>query len=62
MLPKQQYETFCVNEGDDTIYDVRGFDPDIMLPDEDVYKVKKKKKETLPEGLETFMDEDKETT
>jgi len=62
MIEKQQYETFCVNEGDDTIYDVRGFDPDIMLPDEDVYKVKKKKKETLPEGLETFMDEDKETT
>ena len=49
-------ETFCVNEGDDTVYDVRGFDPDIMLPDEDVYKVKKKDKvEKEAEGLETFM-------
>ena len=62
MIENRQYETFTVNEGDETIYDVQGFDPDIMLPDEDVYKVKKKKKETLPEGLETFMDEDKETT
>ena len=62
IIENRQYETFTVNEGDETIYDVQGFDPDIMLPDEDVYKVKKKKKETLPEGLETFMDEDKETT
>ena len=62
MIEKQHYETFTTLDGDDTVYDVRGFDPDIMLPDEDVYKVKKKKKETLPEGLETFMDEDKETT
>ena len=65
MIEKQQYETFCVNEGDDTIYDVRGFDPDIMLPDEDVYKVKKKAKVETPEGLETFMEKsetDKENT
>ena len=57
MIEKQQYETYTVNEGDDTVYDVRGFDPDIMLPDEDVYKVKKKEKSTLPEGLEEFMSE-----
>ena len=57
MIEKQQYETYTTNEGDDTVYDVRGFDPDIMLPDEDVYKVKKKEKSTLPEGLEEFMEE-----
>jgi len=65
MIEKQQYETYTVNEGDDTVYDVRGFDPDIMLPDEDVYKVKKKEKTTTPEGLETFMETsetDTETT
>ena len=64
MIEKQQYETYTTNEGDDTVYDVRGFDPDIMLPDEDVYKVKKKEKSTLPEGLEEFMEEnsDIETT
>ena len=57
MIEKQQYETYTTNEGDDTVYDIRGFDPDIMLPDEDVYKVKKKEKSTLPEGLEEFMEE-----
>ena len=65
MIEKQQYETFTTLEGDDTVYDVRGFDPDIMLPDEDVYKVKKKEKTATPEGLETFMETsetDKETT
>ena len=61
MIEKQQYEIYTVNEGDDTVYDVRGFDPDIMLPDEDVYKVKKKEKSTLPEGLEEFMSENSDT-
>ena len=62
MIENRQYETFTVNEGDETIYDVQGFDPDIMLPDEDVYVVKKKeKKEEESEGLETFMETDKDT-
>ena len=62
IIENRQYETFTVNEGDDTIYDVQGFDPDIMLPDEDVYVVKKKdKKEEESEGLETFMETDKNT-
>jgi len=62
IIENRQYETFTVNEGDDTIYDVQGFDPDIMLPDEDVYVVKKKeKKEEGTEGLETFMETDKDT-
>ena len=29
-------------EGDENSYSVSGFDPTIMLPDEDVYKPKKK--------------------
>ena len=57
IIEKQQYETYTTNEGDDTVYDIKGFDPDIMLPDEDVYKVKSKQKSTLPEGLEEFMEE-----
>ena len=58
MIEKQQYESYTTLDGDDTVYDIRGFDPDIMLPDEDVYKTKKKPK-TLPtdEGLEEFMKE-----
>ena len=59
IIENRQYETFTVNEGDDTIYDVQGFDPDIMLPDEDVYVVKKKEEES--EGLENFMETDKTT-
>ena len=46
IIEKQQYETYTTNEGDDTVYDIKGFDPDIMLPDEDVYKVKSKQKST----------------
>ena len=61
IIENRQYETFTVNEGDDTIYDVQGFDPDIMLPDEDVYVVKKKEKKEETEGLETFMETDKNT-
>ena len=30
------------NGGDDSAYSVVGFDPTVMLPDEDVYKPKKK--------------------
>ena len=61
IIENRQYETFTVNEGDETIYDVQGFDPDIMLPDEDVYVVKKKEKKEETEGLETFMETDKDT-
>tara|TARA_Y100001938_G_scaffold147020_1_gene227272 strand:- start:1062 stop:1625 length:564 start_codon:yes stop_codon:yes gene_type:complete len=60
MIEKQQYETYTTNEGDDTVYDIRGFDPDVMLPDEDVYKPKKKSQSNLPEGLEEFMAEQNE--
>ena len=44
-------------EGDDTTYSVRGFNPDQLLPDEDVYKPKKvsSKKNN---GLEEFMDKE----
>ena len=42
MIEKQQYQLYDVNEGDDTVYDIGGFDPEIMLPEEDVYKPKKK--------------------
>ena len=62
MIEKQHYETFTTLDADDTVYDVRGFDPDIMLPDEDVYKTKKKETEVSPEGLEQYMEEDENST
>ena len=42
-------------DGDDTGYSVQGFDPNIMLPDEDVYKPKKKVVKKT-KGLESFME------
>ena len=44
-------------EGDDSSYFVMGFDPNVMLPDEDVYKPKKKSS-SKTKGLETFMEEE----
>ena len=60
MIEKRSYDTFTTMEGDDTPYQVRGFDPDLMLPDEDVYKPKKKKPTERKEGLENFMDKENE--
>ena len=62
IIEKQNYETFTTLDNDDTVYDIRGFDPDIMLPDEDVYKTKKKQVEDLPEGLEQYMEENADST
>ena len=58
MIEKRSYDSFTVMEGDDTPYQVRGFDPDLMLPDEDVYKPKKKETTTKTNGLENFMESD----
>jgi hypothetical protein len=45
-------------EGDEaSSYTVSGFDPMIMLPDEDVYKPKKKV-DPETKGLEKFMEEE----
>ena len=43
-------------EGDYTTYSVGGFDAINMLPDEAVYKPKKKEQSTKTEGLENFME------
>ena len=40
---------------DDKVYNVRGFDPNLMLPDEDVYKPKKSIVDKK-NGLENFME------
>ena len=57
MIENVQYESWTTMDGDDTSYTVSGFDPNIMLPDEDVYKPKKKPS-VKTKGLETFMKED----
>ena len=55
IIENDNYETYTTMEGDDTIYSVRGFDPTLMLPDEDVYKPKKKET-AKTKGLENFME------
>ncbi len=56
IIAKQDFTSYVTMEGDDTSYTVSGFDPNIMLPEEDVYKPKKKNKEPKVEGLENFME------
>ena len=52
MIENVTYESWETMDGDDTSYSVVGFDPTIMLPDEDVYKPKRKVSKT--KGLETL--------
>ena len=57
MIENKVYDSYTTMEGDKTTYSVRGFNPDQLLPNEDVYKQKKvslKKKN----GLEEFMDKE----
>lgn len=57
MISKQNYTAFTTMEGDDTGYSVRGFDPNLMVPNEPVYKTKSSE-EKKKKGLENFMDTD----
>ena len=56
MIEKRSYVSYTTMEGDDRAYQIGGFDPDLMLPDEDVYKPKKKEKVQKTNGLENFME------
>ena len=58
MIEKQEYLPYITMAGDNTNYNIGGFDPTIMLPDEDVYKPKKKDSKNEPKGLENFMEMD----
>jgi DNA-directed RNA polymerase specialized sigma24 family protein len=60
LISKQEYVPFDTIDGDTSKYSVVGFDPNVMVPDEAVYKPKKKKEETESKrvGLENFMDEE----
>ena len=57
MIENNQYESWTTIDGDTSTYSVIGFDPALMLPEEDVYKPKKKPT-TKRKGLETFMEEE----
>ena len=55
MIENGSFESWTTMEGDDSSYSVIGFDPNLMLPDEDVYKPKTKPTEKT-KGLENFME------
>ena len=55
MIENSQYTSWVTMDGDDSSYSVMGFDPNVMLPEEDVYKPKKKEI-TSTKGLEVFME------
>jgi len=57
MIENSQYQAWTTMDGDDSSYSVMGFDPTVMLPEEDVYKPKKKSAPKT-KGLETFMEEE----
>ena len=57
MIQNVNYESWTTMKGDNSQYVVMGFDPTVMLPDEDVYKPKKKPS-AKRKGLETFMEEE----
>jgi len=58
IINKQDFSSWTTMEGDNTVYSVQGFDPNLMVPDEAVYKPKKKLKEIKAKGLENFMEAD----
>ena len=54
-IEKNAYEAYVTMPGDDTSYSVTGFDINLLLPPEDVYKPKKKNVGRT-KGLDNFME------
>ena len=55
MIEREAYSSFTTMEGDSNVYQVDGIDLAAFLPEEDVYKPKKKQP-TKKKGLEVFME------
>ena len=58
MIEKQEFIPWVTNPHDDRQYQVSGFDINVMVPDEAVYKPKKKENKDKKGGLENFMELD----
>ena len=56
MIERDAYDSFITMEGDDSYYYVEGIDTKLILPDDDVYKPKKKES-AKKKGLEVFMED-----
>tara|TARA_R100001086_G_scaffold67590_1_gene31716 strand:- start:1594 stop:2118 length:525 start_codon:yes stop_codon:yes gene_type:complete len=57
MIEREAYNSFTTMEGDSNSYQVDNIDLAAFLPDEDVYKPKKKQS-TKKKGLEVFMEKE----
>ena len=57
MIEREDYNSFTTMEGDSNSYQVDNIDLTAFLPDEDVYKPKKKQS-TKKKGLEVFMEKE----
>ena len=57
IIEKANVEFFTTMPSDERIYSMQGFDPNAFLPEEDVYKPKKKTVKKK-KGLEEFMETD----
>lgn len=57
MIERDAYDSFTTMEGDDSSYYVEGIDTKLFLPEDDVYKPKKKEP-AKKKGLEIFMEKD----
>ena len=55
MIEKQEFIPWVTNPHDDRKYQVSGFDINVMVPAEAVYKPKKKETKNKISGLEEFM-------
>jgi len=58
LIEKQEFIPWVTNPHDDRQYQVTGFDINVMVPDEAVYKPKKKETKNKISGLEEFMELD----
>ena len=56
MIEREAYTSFTTMEGDNNTYHVEGIDLAAFLPEEDVYKPKKKEDSGKKKGLEVFME------
>ena len=57
MIEREAYTSFTTMEGDNNTYQVDGIDLAAFLPQEDVYKPKKKQPKKK-KGLEVFMEKE----
>ena len=57
MIEKNEVLSYSTMEGDDRVYDVGHLDLQNILPEEDVYKPKKKPATSKTTNLENFMEE-----